>query len=94
MIIVILFFVVGFVGGYSLRKYRPFGEIIDKVVEVYIYFFLFLLGVSIGLNDEVMRGIERLGFNAAVISIAGMVGSAMVSLFVYKYFFEGKIDEE
>ncbi len=94
MIKVILFFVIGSILGYMLRKRVLFVKAIDKVVELYIYFFLFLLGISIGVNDEVMKQMDRLGFNAAVISIAGMIGSAAVSYLVYTFFFKGKVNED
>jgi len=60
-----------------------------------IYLLLFLLGISIGTNREIIRNFPSIGLKALILTVAGVLGSCLASLLIYRvYFGEKGKDEE
>ena len=53
--------------------------------NVLIWLLLFLLGIEVGNDDRIIRGIASLGLEALVIALAGVVGGAVLSLLLWRY---------
>jgi uncharacterized membrane protein YbjE (DUF340 family) len=87
MIIVLLFLTSGIITGYILKKHIKIINISDKLLTWSIYLLLFLLGISVGSNQKIISNFDKIGFQAIILSIAGIVGSIIIAFFVYKFFF-------
>lgn len=90
-VIAILFAGIG--AGYLLRHVEILQKV-SKPISWTIFLLLFLLGVSVGSNEEVLSNLASLGGTAALISIAGTLGSLIMASLVWHFFFKGKDKRE
>ena len=67
MFIVLLFMFAGIVTGYLLRKWKF--TFVNRVILTLIWLLLFLLGVEVGVNENVVRNFANLGFEAMLIAV-------------------------
>lgn len=74
--------------GYLLRNAGLHSRI-GKAVSATIYIMLFFLGVKIGTNQEIIRNLSGIGLQALLLAVAGITGSILFSVIVYKVFFKG-----
>ncbi len=71
----ILFLLVLGVGvGYALRRVAAVRRV-DRTVRLTVCFLLFLFGVALGENRELLGQIGRVGGEAAAVALAGAAGS-------------------
>jgi uncharacterized membrane protein YbjE (DUF340 family) len=87
MIVVLLCLAGGILAGALLRRSERLLTIIDQLTGWFIYVFLFLLGLSVGANREIIANFGRLGLQAVIIALACVTGSLIPAWFVYRYFF-------
>ena len=73
MFIVLLFMFAGIVTGYLLRKWKF--TFVNRVILTLIWLLLFLLGVEVGVNENVVRNFANLGFEAMLIAVFATLGS-------------------
>lgn len=88
MITVILIMTAGIVLGYLIRNKTMLIKINDKLVMGAIYLLLFVLGISIGINQTIMKSLPNLGLKALALTIGGVLGSIILAWFTYKWFFK------
>lgn len=89
MFFIFLFFISGLLAGIFLRRY-PNITIIGKLTSITIIVLLFLLGKSVGKNEAIMQNLTTIGLKALIITMAAIAGSVLMSMIVYKYFFDPK----
>jgi len=77
----------GMVIGAILRHNEKIIKRVNMLVTWSIFALLFLLGIAVGLNDELVKNLDSLGIHALVITIASILGSVILSWIVYHYFF-------
>lgn len=65
----------GIIIGFIFRKHKF--RFINQSILTLIWVLLFLLGFEVGVNDEVVRRFGSLGFEAAMIALAGTLGSVI-----------------
>jgi uncharacterized membrane protein YbjE (DUF340 family) len=53
-----------------------------------IYLLLFLLGISVGTNEEVIRNLAKIGYEAIAIAIASIAGSVLLSMVLFRLLFK------
>lgn len=87
MIKILIFFAVGAILGGFIRKRKRLLKIVDKLLSYSIYLLLFSLGVSVGINKEIVENIDRYARHAIILALGGILGSIIVAYFVYKFFF-------
>jgi len=63
----------GMLLGFLLRKQKLSG--IHKVITVLIWLLLFLLGIDVGGNQEIINGLHIIGLKAIIITLAAVLGS-------------------
>lgn len=63
----------GMLFGFLLRKQKL--SWIHKVITVLIWLLLFLLGIDVGGNQEIINGLHTIGMEAIIITLAAMLGS-------------------
>ncbi len=87
MVTVLVIMVVGIVVGFSISNRKKLIKINDKLTSFAIYLLLFLLGISVGLNDKIINNIHTIGLQAIIITIGALLGSLMCAYITYKLFF-------
>lgn len=63
--------------GFLLRKQEL--SWIHKIITVLIWVLLFLLGIEVGNNRQIIEGLTTLGLEAVVITLAAVLGSCLAS---------------
>ena|SRR5690554_6468911 len=61
--------VLGAIIGYKDKISEKFGSNLDTIQNLCLLFLLFVMGITIGINEEVISNIFSIGFKAGVISI-------------------------
>lgn len=87
MFVVILFLISGILIGSLLQKKERLLKITDRLSTWFIYVFLFLLGISVGGNEEIIDNFGKLGIQAIILTVGAISGSVLASYFIYKRFF-------
>lgn len=83
-----MFTVIGimFVGiglGYLMRHQAlPW---INKTITYLIWLLLFLLGIEVGHNEQIIRSLPTLGMEAFVIAVVCVLGSCLAAWALWKY---------
>ena len=96
LITLFMFTVIGimFVGialGYLLRRQSlPW---INKAITALIWLLLFLLGIEVGHNKQIIRSLPTLGLEAFSIAIVCVLGSCLAAWALWKYT-HGRKEEE
>ena len=73
MFIIIGIMLTGMLIGYLLRSKRL--TWIHKIITLLIWVLLFLLGIDVGGNEAIVKGLHTLGIEAAIITLAAVIGS-------------------
>jgi uncharacterized membrane protein YbjE (DUF340 family) len=94
MIFIVGFLVVGIIAGMILHKRKRIIQVADRFTMWTIYLFLFLLGLNVGVKEEIVRNIGRLGVEAFILTAGALAGSIIVSYFVYRHFFKETANEK
>ena len=89
MFSVILFILSGICSGYLLRKKRSRScakvqTAKDKVITFLIWLLLFLLGVEVGGNEQIIKALPTLGVEALLLSVAGTLGCSELARALWK----------
>lgn len=90
MWLILLFLVVGTVAGFLLRKLRNFSKAADQVTTYIIYLLLFIMGLRVGSDREIMDHIDTIGFQSFLIALFAIAGSVVLSKITYHYFFRNE----
>lgn len=62
--------------GYLLRNKKM--RAIGRVITVLIWLLLFLLGIEVGSNPRIVNGLQTLGLEAFVLTLAGCAAASLV----------------
>ena len=76
----------GIGAGWLLRS-RRIAPAVGRLIMVAIFLLLFLLGVSVGTNRQIMENLSTLGLEALLIGGAATLGSVCCSWGVWRLFF-------
>lgn len=87
MLTVIIIMSVGMIAGYILRKHKKLYQGLDKTVSYVIYLLLFLLGITVGQNETIIRNFHLIGLKALLITVASVLGSIILAAVVFHFFF-------
>lgn len=92
MFTVISIFFGGIILGYVFKNISVLQKL-GKPIFTTVLILLFILGISIGANEEIVRNFASLGSQALILALAGTLGSVCLAKLVYHFFFEkgGKI---
>ncbi len=73
--------------GYLFRKIEILQKL-GKPISYTIFLLLFLLGITVGSNPEIVNNLATLGWQAVMIAFAGTLGSVLAAWGVYYFFFK------
>ena len=84
MLVVVLMMLGGILCGYLLRKQRVRIQV-QQLTTVLIWALLFLLGLNIGSNEQVINSLGSLGLEALLITVFATTGSLIAAWLLWKY---------
>lgn len=87
MFLVVAIMTNGIIIGYLLRSVKRVLQINERLTMWAIYLLLFVMGLEIGSDADIMDALPTLGLKALIISFAGILGSIVAAFFVYRFFF-------
>ena len=67
----------GMLLGYLLRK-RDLKKV-HPIITLLIWLLLFILGIEVGSNEEIIRGLHTIGYEAVVLTLGGTLGSVIAA---------------
>lgn len=85
MLIVIGLMVSGIILGYIFRQKNL--KVVQHLITYAIFALLFLLGISVGVNRDIMDNLGTIGVEALVITLGAVGGSILCAWGIYKYYF-------
>lgn len=88
MFTVISLMLAGIAAGFLLRRHRL--GAVHRVITVLIWLLLFLLGVEVGGNERIVRGLHTLGLEALAIATAATLGSVLAAWRLWRWANRGK----
>jgi len=88
MITVIIVMTVGIVLGLFFNKLPKMLKAVDKLISYAIYLLLFLLGVSVGINEKIISNLDSIGKKALWITFGAIMGSVLVCWGLYQFVFK------
>jgi uncharacterized membrane protein YbjE (DUF340 family) len=88
MLYVTIILAAGVATGFVLRKKGGLLDTVEKVTPWTVYALLFFLGISLGVNKDVVSNLSRLGLQAFVLSIGGVAGSISFIVLLYRLLFK------
>ncbi len=78
----------GMLLGFLLRAKQRIVSGNEKLITYAIYLLLFMMGVSIGSNEQIMNSLSTLGIVALIVSTGAIIGSILTGFLVFKLFFK------
>ncbi|MBP3669968.1 MAG: LysO family transporter [Bacteroides sp.] len=78
----------GMLLGFLLRKRQLSG--ISRIITILIWLLLFLLGIEVGNNEQIIKGIHTLGLEAFILTIGGLLGSVIAAWALWKILYKKK----
>lgn len=90
MLTVVAIMTAGMLFGFLIRKKSLLIKINDKLIMYAIYLLLFILGISIGVNEAIMKNLPTLGLKALALTLGGVIGSISLAWLTYVRFFKSK----
>jgi uncharacterized membrane protein YbjE (DUF340 family) len=88
MIAILLILTAGILIGLLFIKKQKMHQINNHLLSWAIYLLLFLLGLSVGTNQEVIQNLGKIGYEAIAIAIASIFGSVLLSGLLFKLLFK------
>lgn len=88
MFTVIGFMITGIVCGILLRRQEL--RYISKIVTLLIWLLLFILGIEVGHNREVMQSLPTLGLEGFFIATTCLTGSCIAAWGLWYYIYKRK----
>lgn len=89
MLSLFLIILSGVLVGYALKRI-PQMHHISVIITAIITLLLFLLGVSVGANEEVLNNFSAIGLDALLLAVGGILGTLLCAWWVYRAFFYKK----
>ncbi len=91
--IVIALFAIGIAIGWLLRDKKKARKGVDAAVTWAVYLLLFLLGISVGINKDIINNFTRIGYQAFWLTFGAVAGSVLLAWLVYHFFFKTNSEE-
>ncbi len=80
--------VAGIILGVFIRDYKTIIKVSARLTDGSIFLLLFFLGISVGMNEQIISNFQKIGLQSFAITILATMGSILVSYLVYKIFFK------
>lgn len=74
--------------GFLMKAKQRMVSINEKLITYAIYMLLFMMGLSIGSNNQLVESLSSLGVLALVLSVGAVAGSVLTGFVIFKLFFK------
>ena len=81
----------GIIGG-RVKIIENIDKNLGKIQNISLLFLLFVMGVSIGINDKIISNLLSIGFKAGIISIFTIIFS-IIAVYIVKKIFNLEVDK-
>ena len=78
----------GMLLGYLLRK-RDLKKV-HPIITLLIWLLLFILGIEVGSNEEIIRGLHTIGYEAVVLTLGGTLGRVIAAWALWRALYKRK----
>ena len=78
----------GMLLGYFIKKQNKLSKSVDTIISWLIYLLLFVLGISVGINEVILNNINTILLKVVLLTVGAVTGSVIVSYFTYTLFFK------
>lgn len=78
----------GMLLGYLLRK-RDLKKI-HQIITLLIWLLLFILGIEVGSNEQIIKGLHTIGLEAVILTLGGTLGSVIAALALWRALYNKK----
>jgi len=86
---ILVVLVLGMVCGYLVRARQRVVRCADRLMVWTVYALLFFLGVSVGIDQEIVGRLGEFGVQALVLAVGGMAGSVAVTYGLSAWLLQG-----
>lgn len=76
----------GMLLGFLMRQKRL--SRIHQIINIFIWLLLFLLGVEVGSNEQIIKGLHSLGLEAIILTLGGTLGSVIAAWGLWKIIYK------
>ena len=80
---VLALMILGIGVGYLFRKRNL--SFISKLITVLIWILLFVLGLEVGSNPQIVSNLGKLGLDALIITVGALLGSIILAALLWKF---------
>ncbi len=87
---VLALMILGIGVGYIFRKRNL--SFISKVITVLIWILLFVLGLEVGSNPQIVSNLGKLGLDALIITVGALLGSIILAALLWKFVNKSKVE--
>ena len=78
----------GILLGYLLRK-RDLKKI-HQIITLLIWLLLFILGIEVGSNEQIIKGLHTIGLEAVILTLGGTLGSVIAARALWRALYKRK----
>ena len=78
----------GILLGYLLRK-RDLKKI-HQILTLLIWLLLFILGIEVGSNEQIIKGLHTIGLEAVILTLGGTLGSVIAAWALWRALYKRK----
>lgn len=78
----------GILLGYLLRK-RDLKKI-HQIITLLIWLLLFILGIEVGSNEQIIKGLHTIGLEAVILTLGGTLGSVIAAWAFWRALYKRK----
>lgn len=78
----------GILLGYLLRK-RDLKKI-HQIITLLIWLLLFILGIEVGSNEQIIKGLHTIGLEAVILTLGGTLGSVNAAWALWRALYKRK----
>lgn len=80
---VLALMILGIGVGYIFRKRNL--SFISRLITLLIWILLFVLGLEVGSNPQIVSNLGKLGLDALVITLGALLGSIILAALLWKF---------
>ena len=88
MLTIIVIFLAGIGLGYGIRARARLLRYVARMSDVALYSLLFILGLSLGLDEKLMTNLPHIGLNALVLAL-GAILMTLGCCYIFSRFLAG-----
>lgn len=78
--------------GFLLRKKKL--SRIHSLITLLIWTLLFLLGIDVGSNQQIIEGLHTIGLEALIITLAAVIGSSIAAWLLWRLIHQKREEAE